>query len=68
MAKLTIDFERCKGCSLCVATCPKKLLKIDTERLNRKGYNPAVLTDEGACIHCAMCATMCPDCVITIED
>ena len=28
MAKLTIDAERCKGCGLCVANCPKKLLRI----------------------------------------
>ena len=66
--KLIIDTEKCKGCSLCVATCPKHLLKIDTSALNRKGYNPAVLTDEGACIHCAMCATMCPDCIITVVE
>jgi len=68
MGKLIIDFERCKGCSLCANACPKNLLKIDTARLNRKGYNPVILTDEDACIRCAMCATMCPDCVITIED
>ncbi|MBM6920931.1 4Fe-4S binding protein [Phocea massiliensis] len=68
MEKFSINYERCKGCGLCVSVCPKKILMIDTARLNRKGYNPVEITDRAACISCAMCATMCPDCVITIED
>lgn len=24
MAKVTVDFQNCKGCGLCVAACPKK--------------------------------------------
>lgn len=67
MGKLTIDYEKCKGCGLCVAACPKKILAINTKLLNHKGYNPADITDRAACISCAMCATMCPDTVITIE-
>ncbi|MBQ7121469.1 MAG: 4Fe-4S binding protein, partial [Clostridia bacterium] len=31
------------------------------------GYHPAGITDQSACIGCAFCATMCPDCVITVE-
>lgn len=67
MGKLKIDYERCKGCSMCVAVCPKKLLQINKDKLNLKGYNPVDITDTDACISCAMCATMCPDCVITID-
>ena len=37
------------------------------DRINSKGYHPAVLTDESACIGCAFCATMCPDSAITVE-
>ena len=29
--------------------------------------SPVELTDPAACIGCAFCATMCPDCVITVE-
>lgn len=68
MATLKIDYEKCKGCSMCVAACPKKLLEIDEKRLNLKGYNPVDITDREKCISCAMCATMCPDCVITITE
>lgn len=68
MAKLKIDYEKCKGCSMCVVACPKKILELNKAKLNLKGYNPVDLIDPDKCISCAMCATMCPDCVITIED
>lgn len=67
MGKLTIDYEKCKGCGMCAAACPKKILEINKKRLNLKGYNPMEIIDRDACISCAMCATMCPDCVITID-
>lgn len=67
MAKVTINQDRCKGCGLCVSVCPKKVLILNKEKLNRKGYNPAEPANPEACIGCAMCATMCPDCVITVE-
>lgn len=68
MAKLVIDYEKCKGCSMCVVVCPKKILEINKSRLNLKGYNPVDIIDRASCISCAMCATMCPDCVITLTE
>lgn len=67
MGKLVIDYERCKGCALCVNTCPKKILQINKKVLNLKGYNPVDIIDSDKCIKCAMCATMCPDVCITID-
>ena len=67
MAKITVDFERCKGCGLCTTACPKKIVAMSQEKRNRKGYYPAYCTDENSCIGCAMCAMMCPDCAITVE-
>ena len=67
MAKVTFNEERCKGCGLCVNACPKHILALEKEKINQKGYHPAVMTDQSACIACAFCATMCPDTVITVE-
>ena len=67
MAKMKVDFDRCKGCGLCTTACPKKIVALQTEKLNKKGYHPAHITDAEKCIACAMCATMCPDVVITVE-
>ena len=67
MAKLTFKTDRCKGCGLCVDACPKNLLVLAADKINKKGHHPAELTDEAACVGCAACAMMCPDCVITVE-
>lgn len=67
MAKTTIDPAVCKGCGLCVHTCPKKIIALDRGKLNAKGYHPARIVDMESCIGCAMCALMCPDCAITVE-
>lgn len=62
---MTINSELCKGCSLCVSTCSKKLLQIDKNILNSKGYSPVTLTDRDKCNNCTMCAIICPDCAIS---
>ena len=67
MPKLTFREHLCKGCSLCVDACPKKILALDTARLNQKGYHPAHIIDQDSCIACAICATVCPDVVIKVE-
>ena len=67
MAKVTFNTDMCKGCGLCVDACPKKCLAIAGDKLNQKGYSPAYMQDEEKCIACAFCATMCPDCIITVE-
>ena len=67
MAKVTFDTDLCKGCGLCVTACPKGIVKLAADKINKKGYSPAEITDQDKCIGCAFCATMCPDCVITVE-
>ena len=65
--RVTIDENICKGCNLCVATCPKKIMVLSREKLNQKGYNPAMVTDMDECTACAMCAIICPDSAIKVE-
>jgi len=67
MAKVTFDLEACKGCALCVDVCPRKILRLNPDEINAKGYHPAHCTDLDQCIGCAACARMCPDVVITVE-
>jgi 2-oxoglutarate ferredoxin oxidoreductase subunit delta len=62
-----IDRDRCKGCGLCVAVCPKNVLELMKD-LNAKGYFPAYQARPEDCIHCAICCVMCPDVAISIEE
>lgn len=67
MNRVTFNEDLCKGCGLCADACPKKIIVLSHERLNKKGYRPAECIDLDKCLGCAMCATMCPDVVITVE-
>ena len=67
MAKLTFRTDLCMGCGLCVSVCPKKVLALATDQINKKGHHPVTAGNEDACIGCAFCATMCPDCCIKVE-
>jgi 2-oxoglutarate ferredoxin oxidoreductase subunit delta len=67
MAKVTFDENRCKGCELCTTVCPTKIVVMDKEKINVKGYHPATVREMEKCTGCASCARMCPDVVITVE-
>lgn len=67
MNKVTFEINLCKGCGLCVAVCPKKIIALSKDVLNKGGHHPAEITDQSKCIACAMCAMMCPDVVIKVE-
>ena len=67
MAKLTFKTDKCKGCGLCVDAYPKKVLRLSPDKINKKGHHPVEAEKPEACIGCAFCATMCPDCIITVE-
>ena len=45
----------------------KQIVALQKEHRNEKGYFTAECTDQDACISCAMCAMICPDCAITIQ-
>lgn len=60
-----VDRERCKGCNLCVVSCPTKTLALAHE-VNAKGYHYSYMANPEACIGCMSCATVCPDSVIEV--
>ncbi len=68
MAKgiLVLKTDKCKGCELCSAVCPKDVLAIDGKALNGKGYHPIAVVNEDACIACGNCGIICPDGVINV--
>ncbi|MCQ2203109.1 MAG: 4Fe-4S binding protein [Bacteroidales bacterium] len=62
---VNIDNNRCKGCGLCVATCPAKTLQL-SNNVNTRGYNFSQQLRPNRCIGCASCALICPDACITV--
>jgi len=65
--QVIIDKEKCKGCELCVSVCPVRILFINTEKINLKGYYTSDISDQSKCIACGNCGVMCPDGAITVN-
>jgi len=57
--------KRCKGCSFCVEYCPRDVLEISVD-FNAKGYHPPRIKEEGACVYCQLCETICPEFAIFV--
>ena len=57
--RLIINEKWCKGCGVCVALCPKKVLEIKDEKCS-----PERPED---CIGCRICETHCPDLAIFVK-
>lgn len=56
---VVLNSEECKGCGLCVASCPPKVLFL-SPGLNRHGYHPAQYGGHG-CTGCGICYFACPE-------
>lgn len=63
---LKLHIDRCKGCGLCVHSCPKGVLGLENDRLNEKGYRPVAVINPDKCIYCGMCSVICPDLAILL--
>ncbi len=57
--RLAINRSWCKGCRICVAFCPKKVLQLDAQSV-------AVVARPDDCIWCGDCEIRCPDLAIAI--
>jgi len=67
LPEVTFAENLCKGCELCLTVCPTKVLKLDTSRVNLRGYHPAIVYNRTECSGCGSCAKICPDSVITVR-
>ena len=56
---VTINTDECKGCGLCVDSCPPKKLHL-AEDLNQYGVHPAQYEGDG-CTGCGICFYCCPE-------
>ena len=52
--------EWCKGCGICVAFCPVKILTLKNEKI--------VVIDQDKCTNCGLCEMRCPDYAIYLEE
>lgn len=57
---LVLKTDRCKGCGICAAFCPKEALDIVQGKVSLKENNQ--------CILCGLCEERCPDYAIFISD
>jgi len=57
--KVFINVEECKGCGLCVESCPPKCLILAPE-LSAYGVHPAHYTGRD-CTGCGICFYCCPE-------
>ena len=57
---LCLQYDRCKGCELCINICPKNVLEKSTT-LNRNVQYPPTMKADAQCTLCRMCEYVCPD-------
>ena len=57
---LKIITKRCKGCGICAAFCPKKVLAV-----SEVGKVEAIAEEN--CIICGQCEMRCPDYAIFVD-
>ncbi len=65
MIEIIINPDYCKGCSICVAFCPRKVLQTSND-INSKGYMLPEAVNLGACTQCMLCEIVCPDLAIAV--
>lgn len=57
--EVIINEQWCKGCEICVAFCPKKVLVMEKDK--------AKVDNPDACTGCQLCEIYCPDFAIEVE-
>lgn len=58
-AKVTIYPDWCKGCGICAAFCPAKVMELGTD-------GKAHVLREEDCVNCGFCELHCPDFAISV--
>ena len=56
---LTLNRERCSGCSRCIEVCPHAVFALAERK--------ALIVDQGSCMECGACMKNCPVGAIGVE-
>lgn len=59
--RIEVQRDWCKGCGICVALCPKEVLKLDE-------FGKVTVAEPAACVGCGRCEDHCPDFVLSVEE
>lgn len=65
--RLDLEQDRCKGCELCVESCPRGVLDMAAD-LNALGYRPARVAHPEQCNGCKICTLVCPEVAFTLYE
>ena len=57
--------EECKGCCLCMDSCPQDALAL-SDNLNRRGLRYVRQLDADPCTGCGLCYVQCPSSAIVV--
>ena len=65
VVRITI-MPHCKGCGICVAVCPRRVLE-PSKKFNEYGNPITAAARPEDCIKCRMCEMNCPDFAVEVE-
>ena len=65
LPRIVISEELCKGCGICIALCPLRVLG-RSDNLSSRGVYPPVPVNGNKCTGCRICQYYCPDLAIYI--
>ncbi len=63
---VVVNTQRCKGCNLCVVSCPTDVLELQPREVNDRGYHYVYMKTPEECIGCFNCGTVCPEGCLTV--
>lgn len=64
---IEIDEDLCKGCNICTEFCRRNVYE-QSKNLDKKGVRLPVPVNIEECRKCNLCALLCPDQAITVEE
>ncbi len=65
--RVVLNADWCKGCYICVAVCPRKVLEVDEDTYLR-GFHPVRVARPEDCTACQQCELLCPDLAIAVTE